>query len=283
MKAALEITFEITKLVKYSPRREWLLEEIKDEIACAGSPGVTVLCPQDGQFRLTPWWTLPRTILFWTNYGTKLVRSWRIQRPLHESEVLQLRWHLSIPSMALCFCLAEHFKRSIYQQLKAKQLQLWPLPPSLHLICSWKSLTQWQWNMMWMSQSFLGSKNGLGDMKKAHMLSLIGLQKICIAGYTMKHLIWQRKLSRIVLISLASYTVYQCLENLLLKAAKGEDFSEELKLASSTYGSDIHECNLQMRLQTLGATIPKKVLNIFDVRSYLQQLMVAEICCSTKS
>ena len=44
MKAALETTFEITKLVKYSPRRERLFEEIKDEIA-PGSPGVRVLCP----------------------------------------------------------------------------------------------------------------------------------------------------------------------------------------------------------------------------------------------
>ena len=31
------------------------------------------------------------------------------------------------------------------------------------------------------------------------------------------------------------YGVYQWLENLLLKAAKKEDFTEELKLASSTY------------------------------------------------
>ena len=44
MKAALETTFEITKLVKYSPRREQLFKEIKDEIA-PGSPGIRVLCP----------------------------------------------------------------------------------------------------------------------------------------------------------------------------------------------------------------------------------------------
>ena len=44
MKSALETTFEITKLVKYSPRREQLLKAIKDKIA-PGSPGVRVLCP----------------------------------------------------------------------------------------------------------------------------------------------------------------------------------------------------------------------------------------------
>ena len=44
IKAALETTFEITKLVKYSPRREQLFNEIKEQIV-PGSPGVRVLCP----------------------------------------------------------------------------------------------------------------------------------------------------------------------------------------------------------------------------------------------
>ena len=44
MKSALETTYEITKLVKYSPRGGQLFDEIKDDIA-PGTPGVRVLCP----------------------------------------------------------------------------------------------------------------------------------------------------------------------------------------------------------------------------------------------
>ena len=44
MKSALERTYEITKLVKYSPRGGQLFDEIKDDIA-PGTPGVRVLCP----------------------------------------------------------------------------------------------------------------------------------------------------------------------------------------------------------------------------------------------
>ena len=44
MKKALDITHEITKLIKYSPRRESLFRRIKDEIGL-GNPGVRVLCP----------------------------------------------------------------------------------------------------------------------------------------------------------------------------------------------------------------------------------------------
>ena len=45
LKSALETTHEITKLVKYSPRRENLFHEIKDELA-PDTPGIRVLCPK---------------------------------------------------------------------------------------------------------------------------------------------------------------------------------------------------------------------------------------------
>ena len=44
MKKALEMMHEITKLVKYSPRRENLFHSIKGEMA-PGTPGVRTLCP----------------------------------------------------------------------------------------------------------------------------------------------------------------------------------------------------------------------------------------------
>ena len=49
IKNALETTFEITKLIKHSPRREGIFKEIKGASdALAGdnhSPGVCVVCP----------------------------------------------------------------------------------------------------------------------------------------------------------------------------------------------------------------------------------------------
>ena len=44
MKKALDNTHEITKLVKYSPRRDNLFRNIKGDIA-PGTPGIRVLCP----------------------------------------------------------------------------------------------------------------------------------------------------------------------------------------------------------------------------------------------
>lgn len=48
IKSALEMTHEITKLIKYSPRREGIFKELKsanDVATGSHSPGVRVLCP----------------------------------------------------------------------------------------------------------------------------------------------------------------------------------------------------------------------------------------------
>ena len=45
MKDALETTHEITKLIKYSPRREGIFRKIKDNLSSSCCPGIRVLCP----------------------------------------------------------------------------------------------------------------------------------------------------------------------------------------------------------------------------------------------
>lgn len=44
LKDALEITFEVSKLVKYSPKRDVMFEKLKDKLA-PDTPGFRVLCP----------------------------------------------------------------------------------------------------------------------------------------------------------------------------------------------------------------------------------------------
>ena len=44
MRDALDTTFEISKLVKYSPKRDRRFEKLKQELA-PDTPGLTVLCP----------------------------------------------------------------------------------------------------------------------------------------------------------------------------------------------------------------------------------------------
>ena len=45
MKDALETTREITKLIKYSPRRDEIFQRLKETLPVGSTPGIRVLCP----------------------------------------------------------------------------------------------------------------------------------------------------------------------------------------------------------------------------------------------
>lgn len=45
MKEALETTQEITKLMKYSPRRYGIFQRLKETLSVGSTPGIRVLCP----------------------------------------------------------------------------------------------------------------------------------------------------------------------------------------------------------------------------------------------
>ena len=45
IKQALEVTHDITKLIKYSPRRESIFKQVKETTLTTGSSGIHVLCP----------------------------------------------------------------------------------------------------------------------------------------------------------------------------------------------------------------------------------------------
>ena len=45
MQDALDTTHEITKLIKYSPRRDGLFQKLKENMLCTSCPGIRILCP----------------------------------------------------------------------------------------------------------------------------------------------------------------------------------------------------------------------------------------------
>lgn len=45
MKDALDTSYEITKLIKYSPRREGIFQSLKENLPAGSTPGIRVLCP----------------------------------------------------------------------------------------------------------------------------------------------------------------------------------------------------------------------------------------------
>lgn len=69
---ALDVTYEVTKLVKYSPKHDTLLEKLKETLT-PGTPGFRVLCPT----RWSVWADLLKSIV--DNYDT-LQELWEVSK-----------------------------------------------------------------------------------------------------------------------------------------------------------------------------------------------------------
>ena len=73
------------------------------------------------------------------------------------------------------------------------------------------------------------------------------------------------------------YRVYRCLEDLLLKGARGEICRDEIRFVKSIYGGDIDMANLEAQLGMLGSNCKEKeIASIHDIRECLQQFSGAE-------
>ena len=68
MKDALETTHEITKLIKYSPRREGIFQRVKS-MSDVNSPGIRVLCP-------TRWTVRAEALASISNHYDSLQKIW---------------------------------------------------------------------------------------------------------------------------------------------------------------------------------------------------------------
>ena len=83
MKSTLDTTHEITKLVKYSPRRESLFNVIKDEIA-PGNIGIRTLCPTRWTVKADTMKSIIKIIIpYFKNCGNKQFPLYMIQKQLH--------------------------------------------------------------------------------------------------------------------------------------------------------------------------------------------------------
>ena len=80
------------------------------------------------------------------------------------------------------------------------------------------------------------------------------------------------------------------LENLLLKAARKEDYSIELKYVVDFYLDDFNEASLSSQLQLLGTAMDATVsqLNLVDIIDYVKSLspaqlgIISEVCTLVK-
>ena len=289
MKSALETTYEITKLVKYSPRRENLFRDIKGEIA-PGTPGVRVLCPTR-----------------WT------VRADSMQSIIHNYSVLQSLWDQAadivhdtetiarirgvaahMQSFEFFFGLVlgeillrhtDNLSKTLQKNYSASEGQRVAdmTKRTLHGIRDEESF-----DLFWEKVSTMASDVDVKDpvlprKRKVPKCFEQGDAPAEFHSTPKSHYrqVYYEALDLLVQaiedrFNQSGYRTYYCLEALMLKAVKKENFIEELKAVLEVYGTDLNASDLKLQLEILSTNIADSVTDVVDTKNYLQQLSPAE-------
>jgi len=282
-KNSLEITHEITKLVKYSPRRESLFNEIKEEIE-PGSPGIRTLCPTR--------WTVRADAM------ESIIKNYQILQELwekatdiiHDTEtVARIRGVASqMSTFDFFFDLVfgeillrhtDNLSRTLQKPCSASEGQiiadmtkrtLQEMRTDENFVLFWKKVSQ-------MASTLEVSDPVLPRKQKVPKRFEIGSAppKYCAEPKDHYRRIYFEGLDLLVQaisdrFDQPGYCTYLCLQELMLKAVNKEDFSTELTTVCNLYGSDLHAANLKMQLEMLGDHFSGNNVDIFDVKKYLQ-------------
>ena len=291
LKSAMETTHEITKLIKYSPRRENLFKNIKGEIA-PDSPGVRVLCPTR--------WTVKadsmKSII--QNYEV-LMEVWdkaceiikdtqtiaRIRGIASQMITFDFFYGLVLGETLLRH--TDNLSRTLqHSHLSASEGQA----VAAMTITTLMSLrNEDSFDLFWKKINTMAEERDVDEptlprnrKRPSRYEESQAPPHVFSCVETFYRQIYFEALDLIIQsikqrFDQPGYRVYQCLESLILKAARKEDFSDELKSVTEVYGSDLDENNLQIQLQTFSANIKENPKDIFEIRSYLNSLTETEL------
>ena len=290
MKKVLDITHEITKLVKYSPRREALFRNIKDEIS-PGSPGVCVLCPTR--------WTVKADAMksIISNYST-LQEVWdQAVDILHDSDTIAriggVASQMKLFDYFFGLVLAQDLLRitdNLSQTLQKKSYSA--NEGQLIAVQTKKTLIQMRSEECF--DLFGGKVHNLRSDKDVEDPVLPRRRRrpmrledgLAPPEYdSSPKLLYRRVYYEAIDLLLQAigdrfdqdgYKIYSVIESLFLKAIRKEDYSEELTKMAEVYGNDLNIPNLQTQLFVLASNVPQDVHDVHTLKKHLQRLSSAE-------
>lgn len=289
MKNALDTTHEITKLVKYSPRRESLFNVIKDDIT-PGNTGIRTLCP-------TRWTVRADSMLSIIKNYSILQELWdQAVAIVHDTETISrirgidahMRKFDFFFGLVLGEVLLRHtdnLSRTLQKNYSASEGQTVAEKTKITLlgIRNEPSFDSFWEKVNRMSESVDVEEPSLARRRRVPRRLEDGsaLPEFPASPKDHYRRIYYEALDLLVQgiqnrFDQPGYKVYCCLEELLMKAVKKEDYSGELQRVVDTYGDDIHSSNLKAQLDILSHDFPDGVSNFFDIKAHLQQLTSAQ-------
>ena len=306
LRDTLDTAFEISKLLKFSPRRDAQFTKLKDEIA-PRTPGFRTLCPTR--------WTVRATSLqsILDNYSVFQALWEDVKEVATDPEVRArvIGVNATMNRFDFLFGLALGERLLKHTDNLSRTLQTPSLTASegqeiAELTCQTllRIRTNDAFDLFWkkvqaMQEEFGVEEASLPRKRKVPSHLEIGRG----AGYhpaTPKEFYSQQYFECLDFIASAikdrfdqpGYKALQELENLLVKAARREEYTAELAFAVNRYSADIVPSSLETQLQSLttafSSRFPSEKPTLSEVKAYIvalspaQRVAISEVCTILK-
>ena len=303
MRDALDVTHEITKLIKFSPRREALLRQIKQAQDVTSTPGIRVLCPTR--------WTVRADSLssIVANYAVlqstwdeavEVTRDTEMKARLYGVSA-QMRKFEFLFGVIVGEMLLRHTD-NLSQALQKKTLSAAEGQQIARMvITTLQSLrTEDSYSLFWEKVTTTAESADVADPQLPQQRKTPKRYDDSTSQAYFHHTpkvyyrqIYYKAIDNIINLlqnrfEQPGYQVYCKLEQLLSKACKQENFDAELQFISSFYKDDFNEEVLKCQLLTLGVDFKGTYtqsygtqqslsnITIFDIRDYFQSLSPAQ-------
>ena len=267
MKACLEVVYEISKLIKKSPKRDALFQKLKVEIA-EETPGFRVLCP-------TRWTVRAASIQSVLDNHEVLLRVWEESKSSSidseiRARIIGVETQMESFDFLFGLLLASLLLRHSDNLSKSLQHESLSAAEGQHIakltLDVLKSLRNDEQFTLFYEKA-INYQNKLGVNPPALPRKRRVPQRLEIGtseGYHPSSLkdhyrtIYYEALDLVVegikdRFDPPGYQIYQNLEDLLLKACRGQDFEAELDFVCDFYAKDVKKLDLQTQLPLLRA------------------------------
>ena len=290
LKSALEMAYEIIKLVKFSPRREALFECIKSQMP-ENSPGIRVLCP-------TRWTVRARSLQSIIKNYSALQRLWEEAADIsHDTETIarirgvaaqmnKFEFFFGLFLSEVLLSHTDNLSKSLQSKnCSAAEGQL-IADMTKRTISSLRNNTEF--DLFWKKVAKMKDEVDVdepGLPRKRRMPARYETGSAPAEFHSTPESFFRQIYFEAIdlLVEAISdrfdqvgYRTYQHLESLVLKAANKEDYQYELDFVADFYGSDLDKSLLDLQLKILGQNMEKKGAYISDIRNYFSTCSSSE-------
>ena len=300
MRNALDTVYEVIKLVKKSPRRDATLQRLKQELTIQ-SPGIRVICP-------TRWTVHAQSLHSILDNYEALQVLWEeslefVKEAEMRSRIMGVLSRMTSFDFLFGVLLGELLFRHSDNLSKALQSSHMSAAEGQKVaamtVKTLESLrTEENFKLFWAKAVKMGSDIGVDEpvlprRRKAPKRYRIGSSEgeFPENAEVMYRQIFYEVLDLIVTsikgrFDQSGYRVYCKLEDLLVKAARKEDYSEELEFVTAFYREDIDSDRLKMQLDVLSSNFPEdsslhdlqSILKYLKELSHPQRTLMSEVC-----